>query len=275
MSNLVEEMPLTLLDMAKPMTDDGNDTDVSQDHSAFSGFSRNDLPSHGERAKYSSFTTGDLPDLAMELERTEGLPPLERPFKAEDLATMSLPLTRMLSETKMLNNFQRHALICLVISCTILSHLVSSCWILLNGFEKTEPSSWCSAFVSSRKMCGFGTRGQEASSSYLYKSAVINSGGSQKHSCLRIWMLGTIAPKLLVLGVLEHPDFNGLFCCWQEVVLAGSIQSSNWQYMKPIYQVLARICTANHNFLQPEKTLTEWKRSSCHFKDILQDIRDV
>ena len=77
MSNLVEEMPLTLLDMAKPMTDDGNDTDVSQDHSAFSGFSRNDLPSHGERAKYSSFTTGDLPDLAMELERTEGLPPLE------------------------------------------------------------------------------------------------------------------------------------------------------------------------------------------------------
>lgn len=127
MSNLVEEMPLTLLDMAKPMTDDGNDTDVSQDHSAFSGFSRNDLPSHGERAKYSSFTTGDLPDLAMELERTEGLPPLERPFKAEDLATMSLPLTRTLSETKMLNNFQRHALICLVISCTILSHLVSSC----------------------------------------------------------------------------------------------------------------------------------------------------
>jgi len=94
MSDLVEEMPLTLLDMAKPMSDDGNDTDFSEDHPALSGFSVNDLPSHGERAKYSSFTTGDLPDLAMELERTEGLPPLHRPFKAEDLATMSLPLTR-------------------------------------------------------------------------------------------------------------------------------------------------------------------------------------
>ena len=114
MSNLVEEMPLTL-DLAKPMSDDGNDTDVAEDHSAFSG-SMNDLPSHEERAKYSSFSTGDLPDLTTELERTKGLPPLDRLFEAEDLATMSLPVNRMLSETKMLNNFQKHALICLVIS---------------------------------------------------------------------------------------------------------------------------------------------------------------
>ena len=56
---------------------------------------------------------------------------------------------------------------------------------------------------------GFGTQGQETSSSYLYKSAVINSGGSQKHSCLRIWMLGT-------------PDFNGFFMIFLLLARGGT-----------------------------------------------------
>lgn len=87
-----------------------------------------------------------------------------------------------------------------------LHHFVAYRVIMLNSVERFR-ENWTKLMVfccvSCRKMCGFGTQGQEASSSYLYKSAVINSGGSQNHSCLRNWMLGTIAPKLLMLGVLE------------------------------------------------------------------------